>query len=404
MQRFMPLSFWRLLSIVPLCLALSKPALSAPEVDLADPPAAVLPEEPVEAIEEPVTITLTLLGDTGFAENKTLQTAKSSRHWAKFTKGIAPLIDGDLNFVNLETVITDKKLKPVGKKFVFQSHTSSLEHLATDLGVNLFSVANNHVGDFGRKGQVKTVEAFEALETKVYYHGLGNSEQVRKPVEFEVKGIKVAFSAIGIPSRAPRPKADAPGQLQVRSDKDWGDVIAGLAASDADLKILSVHEGKEKQLYAQGHVKKKYRQALAEADIDFIVGHHSHVTGGLEQDDAGRAIAYSLGNALLFGASNIDWRPFGSDFGLYLKAEFDVLDGEAELKRLSAVPMKGMHEKPRVLMGKDASKRVAFINKVSKRTSGKRALILETDEQGHGIYEAPEDSPEEEPEPSESED
>ena len=387
-------------AILGILIALSflQPALANPYVS-PSPAAEPAPDE-TTTDPQPVTITLTLLGDTGFAENKTLQKAKSSKHWSKFTKGIAPLIDGDLNFVNLETVITDKKLKPVGKKFVFQSHTSSLEHLANDLGVNLFSVANNHVGDFGRKGQIKTVEAFEALDTEVYYHGLGNSEQVRKPVEFEFKGVSVAFSAIGIPSRAPRPKADQPGQLHVRSDKDWDDVIAGLAKSEADLKILSVHEGKEKQLYAQSHVKKKYRAALAEADIDFIVGDHSHVTGGLEQDEAGRTIAYSLGNALLFGASNIDWRPFGSDFGLYLKAEFQVLDGQAKLTQLSAVPMKGMHEKPRVLKGKDASKRVAFINKVSKKTSGKRALILEIGDEGHGVFSLPQDQAPEDPEPS----
>ena len=66
--------------------------------------------------------------------------------------GISSEVDGDLAFINLETVVTDRNdLAPEGKgkgAFHFRSHPAALKALI-DAGFNLFSLANNHSYDYG---------------------------------------------------------------------------------------------------------------------------------------------------------------------------------------------------------------------------------------------------------------
>jgi len=72
--------------------------------------------------------------------------------WQELTAGIAPLIDGDLNFVNLETMVTDSNaLRATRKEFNFRSHPDGVRHLV-DIGFNLISLANNHSYDYGVEG------------------------------------------------------------------------------------------------------------------------------------------------------------------------------------------------------------------------------------------------------------
>ncbi len=345
-------------------------------------PAPIAGQQPAK----PTALVLTMVGDVGLAENRRLKTAKSADYWAPFTKGLAPLIDGDLNFLNLETVVTDRPLKARSKAFAFQTHDTALQHLVQDLGFNLLSLANNHSGDFRRAGQVATLAALEQHGPGVIHHGVGTQDQLLNVREFRLKGMTIAFAAIGISSGAPRPSEDQPGQFYIRRDQDWQTVISAFSRSEADLKILSIHEGREKVSEAEGSLKRKLRQARDEAGVDLIVGHHPHVARAIERDEQGRLIAYSLGNGLLFGAANIDNRPLGRDFGLFLRLHYWFDGNDLVLEAVEGVALRGMHHKVRPRSARQAAKRFRFLNRLSRQTAGALGLQFDITNQGQGLW------------------
>lgn len=353
---------------------------------LSPAPTPSLTPPDVSTAVQPGPLVLTMVGDVGLAENRRLKTAKSPSYWARYTKGIAPLIDGDFNFLNLETVVTDRPLRARSKAFAFQTHDTALAHLAQGLGFNLFSLANNHSGDFRRAGQVATLAALNEHAPGAIFHGLGTEDQLLKVREFEHNGITIAFAAIGISSSAPRPTSEQPGQYFIRRPQDWDAVIAAFKVSNADLKILSVHEWREKVSEAESGLKRKLRQARDEAGVDLVVGHHPHVVRAVEQDDEGRLIAYSLGNGLLFGAANIDNRPMGRDFGLFLRLHYWFDGKNISLDAIEGVALRGMHDKVRPRSARQSARRFGFLNKLSRRTSGKHAVEFQITREGQGLW------------------
>ena len=80
---------------------------------------------------------------------------KQTHRFSYLLGGIAADMDGDLAFINLETVITDRNdLAPEAKgkgAFHFRSHPAALKALI-HAGFNLFSLANNHSFDYGAAG------------------------------------------------------------------------------------------------------------------------------------------------------------------------------------------------------------------------------------------------------------
>ncbi|PWG74771.1 hypothetical protein DF186_16155, partial [Enterococcus hirae] len=85
-------------------------------------------------------VTIVLAGDTGFSPNNAPVNAKGvKRHgrfqtWKQTTSGIAKHIDGDLNFLNMETIVTtSNKLRRDTKgqrgPFNFRTHAEGARHL-----------------------------------------------------------------------------------------------------------------------------------------------------------------------------------------------------------------------------------------------------------------------------------
>ncbi len=362
------------------------PSVQEQLASLSPAPTPSLTPPAISKAAQPGPLVLTMIGDVGLAENRRLKTAKSAAYWARYTEDLAPLINGDFNFLNLETVVTDRPLRARSKAFAFQTHDTALAHLAQDLGFNLFSLANNHSGDFRRAGQVATLAALHQHAPDAIYHGLGTEDELLNVREFEHNGITIAYAAIGISSRAPRPTGDQPGQFFIRRSQDWDAVIAAFKRSSAELKILSVHEGREKVSEVESSLKRKLRKARDEAGVDLIVGHHPHVVRALERDEQGRLIAYSLGNGLLFGAANIDNRPMGRDFGLFLRLHYWFDGKEIALEAVEGVALRGMHNKVRPRSARRSARRFGFLNKLSRRTAGKSALEFAITSDGQGLW------------------
>ena len=337
-------------------------------------PEGALPPDPNSPNEA---IIVTALGDVAFAGNRNLRSASSKSAWSHYTIGLLPLINGNFNFANLESVVTDQPLDtPVDKEFVFQMHTSGLAHLVEDLRLNLLSVANNHSGDFGHEGQVSTRQALARYDGQILYHGLGTTSELSRPALGQNGQQGIAFAALGISDNAPRPSDDTIGQWNIHVRPDWEKTLSGLANSPASLKILSLHEGIERQQQLEPTVRNRYRRAQAMADIDLILSHHPHVARGLEIDVKGRLIAYGLGNGMLHGAADIRDRGVAADFGLMLRLYYRSSPLGPVLEALEAIPLTFVHSAPRPFTPAASRVRVEVLNQLSRQSSQERALIL----------------------------
>lgn len=283
----------------------------------------------------------------------------------------------DLNFINVETVVSKRDGHPVpGKAFVFRSHPDSFRYLM-DLGVNAFSLANNHAFDHGWPGMAATHEFFRSedrADRPLLYAGIGRDEDAFTPRIITLKGVRIAMSAVSFGSGLWAPSADRAGMVYLSRKPHYQAVLDGLKAVDADLKILSVHYGTENYVGLNPGQRATYQRALNEAGVDLVLGHHPHVARGIEAPaGSNQAIFYSLGNLLFIGGAMKDHMPVGHDFGLFGKAYYQRTAKGLYLSALEILPLKGVHLNPRPMSAARAGATLKFLNALSRQSAGSDA-------------------------------
>ncbi len=162
-------------------------------------------------------------------------------------------------------------------------------------GVTHFSMANNHIMDFGAPGLQATLQALAGFT----YFGAGMTADAAYRPAF----IETAHGRIGL-------LAFAEAQFGVIDDAEAEDQ-AGFAWFDhprtralivetrrqCDVLIVQVHAGLEFVGIPLPELRARYRE-FVDLGADLIVGHHPHVFQGSECY-RGKWIHYSLGNFLL---------------------------------------------------------------------------------------------------------
>ena len=213
-----------------------------------------------QAVRDDGTLTVVVVGDVGLNSSNLPVDPKGVfkrgfQPFADTTSAIAPDLNGDLNFMNLETVVTDRNdlapdLKGQSAPFNFRMHPAGLRHLAS-AGFNVISLANNHSMDYGVPGLQETLRHVGALRDHgvLAASGIGmNREEASRPQLIPIKGSTVAFSAMGIVTNnleRHRAGANQPGQIAYRFDDDFHEVLRRLTEAKAALRILSIHYGYE---------------------------------------------------------------------------------------------------------------------------------------------------------------
>ncbi len=371
------------------------------------PRLALLPLPPVPAPKPPAprrTLTLTIAGDLGLGGHmQPVRGDGALKHgsviaWGELTGGIRPLIDGDLNFANLETAVTERNdLRPESKTFNFRSHPAGVRHLV-GLGLNLLATANNHSMDFGAAGAFDTVDHLDRLlgTSGLKAHvGLGrNREQAGRPQLVEARGTTVAFSAVGIvTSGFPHHRAgdNRPGQMAYQSPEDFGDVTRRLAEAPSAYRILSVHQGIERQVQADATAVRKLRhEAVLARGIDLVAGHHAHVVQGIELLN-GRLIFYGLGNFLHPGMQNMGSLGACRDYGLFARLHLASDEtGHLRARAVEVIALTDMHYRAKRMDATQGAERVAILNYLAggldDAATGARGLRFAAQGDGSGLY------------------
>lgn len=324
-------------------------------------------------------LTVSFGGDVNFARSRT---APSPTHAVKYgrtplaetTRVLAPEWWSDVNFVNVETVVSARDGTPsAGKAFVFRSHPDNFRHLMR-LGANAFALANNHAHDHGRRGLADTLAFFEGERSagrNLVFAGVGVAPDAFAPDVFEVRGRRVALSSLTFGSGAFSPGPGIAGAVHLSRPDQYARALAALRDTPADLKIMSLHYGIENNVGLDAGQRALFRRGLEEAGVHLVLGHHPHVVRAVEAEpDAGRAVFHSLGNLLFAGGAVKDGAPVGHDYGLLGRAYFSF-DGDApRLTALEALPLKGVHLTPRLMSPSRAAATLRHLNGLSRAAAG----------------------------------
>ncbi|NEO18611.1 MULTISPECIES: CapA family protein [unclassified Moorena] len=200
---------------------------------------------------------------------------------------------GDINFANLETPLSDRGTPHPSKFVKFHTKPEYVSGL-TYAGINVVSLANNHTLDFSEEGLQQTIDVLNANNIKHFGSGM-NLEAAAKPLLMEIHGIKIAFLGFsGITGKQPPwlyADVDRAGSMRLTSH--YLEEGIKTVRDQADVVIVSIHGGKE---YSSEPGSWRELEHLAiDLGADLIVSHHPHVLQGVEMYK-GKLIAHSLAN------------------------------------------------------------------------------------------------------------
>lgn len=261
--------------------AADEPAAEPSEEPLADP---VVPEtadtQSTPSTGAGRTAHIRVLGDIMFHQEQ-LDMAKQSDGSYDFSlqfKYIADSIGAaDYTIANLETTVGKYGDRDYSGYPQFNTPEVVLETLK-GCGIDLFTLANNHMLDRWFDGMKNTVDLVEQYGFD-HVGAYRTQEERNTPVMYDVNGIKIGFIAYTHTTNTMENYCDeAAKQYGVpylyKSDIE-ADVQA-LKDAGAEVIIALPHWGEE-NTYIPDDTQEKYAKRLAAAGVDIILGSHSHM-------------------------------------------------------------------------------------------------------------------------------
>lgn len=209
---------------------------------------------------------------------------------------------------NLESPIIDETPLPPAEFKSGPSLCSSGLGLRSDNATKiLFSLANNHIMDYGVAGLAKTMRNIDSVGIK--YGGAGfTASEARKPIVINDDGLKIGIICC------------REAQFGSRNCADFGwwvfDTIKELK-SQVDRIVVSAHAAAEDLSFPSPAICRLYRRFI-DAGADVVHGHHSHVPQGWESYRHG-LIFYGMGN---FVVDPSIWPDFINRWSLVADVDF----------------------------------------------------------------------------------
>lgn len=213
---------------------------------------------------------------------------------------LSVLQKADYRIFNLEVPLTDKAspIEKCGPALI--APTDAIAGYKA-LGVDLLTIANNHIMDQGEQGLVSTLKLLD--ENGIARVGAGeNLKEAEKPYIIYQDGKKVGvyacaeheFSIAGesFPGANPFDPLESP------------DHVATLK-QQCDYVIVLYHGGKEHYRYPSPNLQKACRK-LVKKGADLVICQHSHCVGCEEKYLHG-TIVYGQGNFLFDGSASEYW-------------------------------------------------------------------------------------------------
>ena len=185
----------------------------------------------------------------------------------------------------------------VGKRLIFNCFPEVMPAMKK-MGINLLTIANNHILDQGASGLVETMRYLRNYG--IDYIGVkGTETAARSGIIVQMNGIRIGFIAYTGVSNYGFPLNPRGYFINNLYDKEV--VLEDIRAIRGwvDYLVMIVHRGMEYKYFPQKIDTILLREYLEEG-VDLVVGHHPHVLQYVEKvstrDGRETFIFYSLGN------------------------------------------------------------------------------------------------------------
>ncbi len=272
-----------------------------------------------------------------------------------FKKVQTKLKENTITFANLEAPITNRGTRAKNKLWTFRSNPDYAKILS-ESGIDVVSLANNHIMDFGETGLKDTIETLKSLNIR--YSGAGkNLSEARKPTIVSRNGTQFVF--LSYCQRGPASyyageknfgNAYYDKKLIAEDIKKW--------KTDRNVVLISLHWGIEITNYPQEFQISDAKHFI-NAGADGIIGHHPHIPQGI-QIYKGKPIIYSLGNFIV-GFYN---KRYQDNIAVRLNYK------KNRLKKIDVFSVAGkneeIHYQPYFISGERMKKNLAHLEKISE--------------------------------------
>ena len=208
----------------------------------------------------------------------------------------------DLRVVNFEVSLKPEgSFSPQKVERLYQS--DDVPQFLCDVGFNLFSIANNHIFDWGTPGFIKTKTALGSA-----CFGAGNYNEAYRVKEVELDGLKIGFLALTYAAYTgvfdDVVHHDGYGCAYI-NDLKVNHVILE-AKKTVDYLFVLAHDGIEYCDVPMPETIARYRDFI-DYGADGVIGTHPHCPQGWEVYK-GRPIFYSLGNLFFNSKEDTSYR------------------------------------------------------------------------------------------------
>jgi poly-gamma-glutamate synthesis protein (capsule biosynthesis protein) len=205
------------------------------------------------------------------------------------------LKSADFTAVNLETAVTSRGA-PQPKTYNFRTTPLAFTALR-DAGVDLVTMANNHVLDYGRMGLASTLAAAQAA--RFPYVGIGtNAATAWAPYVTTIRGVRIAIVGVSQVAELASSWVATGTRSGEANAIDLPRTLAAVRAAKrlAKIVIVFMHWGTEGQACPDPN-QLSLAPKLAAAGASIIIGAHAHMLQG--SGWLGRTfVAYGMGNFL----------------------------------------------------------------------------------------------------------
>lgn len=206
------------------------------------------------------------------------------------------------NIVNLEAPITFSENKILKTGPHLKGNINHTKKVLSELKINVATLANNHILDFGEKGVADTLSFCNS--NKIITVGAGKDIEDASKILY----LNSPEGKLGIVNFAENEWASASKTSYGANPMDLIDNVKKIQEAKLNSKfvIVIVHGGHEYYNLPSPRMKKQY-QYYIDSGANIVIGHHTHCISGYEIYK-GCPIYYSLGN-FLFTKNNkrSDW-------------------------------------------------------------------------------------------------
>ena len=271
--------------------------------------------------------------------------------------------NADLFIANIECPLTDH-YKPEWDYFPTLKGSIKAGEFLGELGIDVASLANNHIADSGKKGMQDTIALLEKFH--IPWTGAGWSpEEARRPLIVNKNNLKIGILAL------------AQQEHSSAINGKWG---AGLLESGIAINTVKALKQKVNFVIVYLHFGVEFftyptiqqvqlSRSLIDAGANMVIGHHPHVPQGYEYYNNG-FIAYSLGNFIF------DMQPTSHQFsrmGLLIEADVDATG----IKEVNVIPVDTNDGTPVMYKGIQKQKALNYLEMLSSTIKNEPELLRE---------------------------